>query len=244
MPPFLLSRTALLVSLIIAALLAGVAGLALVNAGDNTGPTRGLPTAGPVPTPSPTPSTTPSPTPTPVPTATATPTATPTVTATPSASPAATAKPTATRTATPKPTTQQTYAYPKPTRSYAPLQLTLRSSRGAGQVGDTFSVTAVATDGDGEIYMDGLDFGDGSKEPAQSSPKHCKSYPPLHSPPGPYQPSPDKKNFGPYNHTYLAPGDYTITMTVASVNATCKPNGPANESRTLHLVVHVTAAAP
>lgn len=238
MPPFLLSRTTLLVSLIISAMLAGLAGVALINAGDDTGPTKGLPPAGPLPTLSPTRPATPSPTPTP----TATATATPTATASPTATATATAKPTATKTATAKPTTQQTYAYPKPTRSYAPLQVTMRSSRGAGEVGDTFSITAVATDGDGEIYMNGLDFGDGTTVPAQSSPKKCKAYPPLHSPPGAYQAEPDKKDFGPYTHKYLAPGTYTITMRVASVNADCKPNGPKDESRILQLKVTVTAA--
>jgi pyruvate/2-oxoglutarate dehydrogenase complex dihydrolipoamide acyltransferase (E2) component len=232
MSDFFLSKPFLLVGLLVAAVLAAGAGVTLRDAGDDTGPRLALPTGGPTPTASATAS----------PTATPTPSATPTATA--SATPSATA--TATRSATPAPTRSaspapKTYAYPKPTKSYAPLTVTLRSSRGSGEVGDVFTITSVATDGDGEIYMAGLDFGDGTRVPTQSTPTKCKAYPPLHSPPGAYQPSPDKKDFGPYEHRYLSPGDYTITIRVSSVNATCKPNGPANETRVLQLKVTVTA---
>ena len=48
--------------------------------------------------------------------------------------------------------------------------------------------------------------------PRSSRRRRCKAYPPLTSPPGAYQPQPDKKNYGPYDHTFTAPGTYTITF--------------------------------
>ena len=200
MPPFLLSRTTLLVSLIISAMLAGVAGVALINAGDDTGPTTGLPPAGPLPTLSPTPPRD----------------------AEPDTHAHRDRHRHAYRDGQPH---RDGHGHGEAhgdqdghcqADDAADLRLPeahphLRAaagdhahSRGAGEVGDTFSVTAVATDGDGEIYMNGLDFGDGTTVPAQTSPKKCKAYPPLHSPPGAYQAEPDKKDFGPYSHKYLA----------------------------------------
>jgi hypothetical protein len=245
MPAFMTSKSFLLIALIVAALLAGLSGYALSNAGDDSGPTLSLPTAGPTPTLGRTASATPSVTPTASASATATApaTATPTATAspTPSATKSATPKPTPTKSATPKPSpTTKTYAYPKPTKTYAGLRLTGTFTGKTATVGDVYRVSAVATDGDGTIYMNGLSWGDGASVGSQPSPKKCKSYPPLHSPPGAYQPDPDKKDFGPYEHTFTKAGTYTIRFYVASVNADCRPNGPSNESTFVEMKVTVS----
>lgn len=235
MPAFFARRSVLLVTLLVAALLAGLSGYALTNAGDEGSPQLTLPTAGPSPTLSSTPKATPSTTPSPTATASPAPTETSTSTHRP------TATPHSTRTSSGG---SGTYAYPKPSRRYDGLRLTGQFTGKNVTVGDPYKVSAVATDGDGTIYFTGLDWGDGSKVPGQASPQHCKSYPPLHSPPGPYQPQPDKKNFGPFNHTYVTPGTYTIIVKVASVNADCRPNGPKPEATSVALKVTVTAPAP
>jgi hypothetical protein len=232
------NRGVLLLALLIAAVLAAGSVYAFVNAGDGSGPTiDALPspsaTASESPTPSPTPSVTPSETSTP----------TPTPTATQGSSPRATPKATssATRTSSPRSSSSTTYAYPKPSRDYDRLQLTITANPEHGTVGETFRVVGTATDGDGRIYFTGMSWGDGSSEPAGSNPQHCKSWPPLTSRPGPYQPRPDKKRYA-FDHQYLTPGDYTITFHVRSVNEDCRPNGPKREDRVLSVVVHVAAA--
>lgn len=122
------------------------------------------------------------------------------------------------------------------------MELTLTADHNE-EVGDIYTVVGKATDGDGTIYFTGMTWGDGASEPRQSSPRKCKSYPPLTSPPGPYQPDPDSKTYT-FNHRYLAPGDYKITFRVASLNADCRPNGPKDETRVLSVTVTVKPKTP
>ena len=226
------NRGVLLLALVIAAVLAAGAGYAFSNAGDDSSPSIGaLPTTSPTPTES----------------ATATPTATPSETATPAptetASPAAT--PTATRTTTSHPTTaSQTYAYPRPpSQGYEGLQMSMTASNEGDNDADPldYTVTVTASDKDGTIYFNGLSWGDGTSQPAQADPQHCKSWPPLTSPPGPYQPHPDSKKWV-FHHRYPAlDKGYVITAKVASVNADCHPHGPRREDKSLSVTVHPTA---
>jgi hypothetical protein len=233
------NRGVLLLALLIAAVLAAGSGYALYNAGDDSSPAVGA-----LPTTSATPSATPSETPS------ETPSATPTETASPT--PAVTASPTSTRSSSPRATSgSHTYAYPKPSRTYDGLQVTLTSNPQHGTVGQNFRVTIEATDGDGKLFFNGLSWGDGATVPSQGNPQRCKSYPPLTSPPGAYQPQPDARTGSTayrFDHKYLAPpaqaDHYDITVHIASVNADCRPNGPKREDRTLTVRVYVTAPKP
>jgi hypothetical protein len=232
---FARSRVFLLLALAIAAVLAAGSAVALIRAGD--GEPVVLPTS--IPSSSATPS--------------ATPTGTPTPTADPSAGPTATSGSTATPTSTAGTSGgtsggstggSGTYAYPKPPKGgYEGLRLKVTVDPGSGPVGTEFKLTAVGNDGDGTIYFNGLTWGDGTSEPAQSNPQRCKSYPPLKSPPGAYEPDPDSKTYR-FSHRYLAPGRYTITVRVASVNETCKPNGPATQYQTVQVPITVTEPEP
>lgn len=215
--PRLLGGLAVLVS---AGLVAG-ATVAYVNAGDED-PSRAVdvpvaagasPTAEPVPTEAPTeaPSATPSAT------TTASPTAAPTASAAASPSPSRTGSST-------------TYPYPKPTRTYDGLRLSATMNPGDGYTTTRFTMSVTASDGDGTIYLKSISWGDGTTT-TEPNPQSCKSYPPLTSPPGAYQPQADdyKRSFP---HTYKAEGDYKVVVTVASVNKDCRPNGPRTEERT------------
>lgn len=201
--------------------LVAVATVAYVNAGDET-PTKAVDvpvTPGVAPTLSPLPSDTPSPS------------ETPSATAAPSAS--ASATPTATASASPSPSSSSsgtTYAYPRPTRSYEGLRLSATMNPGDGYTTTTFSMSVTASDGDGTIYLQSIEWGDGTKT-TEPNPQACKSYPPLTSPPGAYDPQDDsyQKSF---KHKYAAKGNYVVTVTVASVNKDCRPHGPATETRT------------
>ena len=228
------NRGVLLLALVIAAVLAAGAAFALVNAGDDSGPRLTLPTL------SPTPTDTASATPSATPTATATPSATATASPTATSKPTATAKPSATSTSG-----SHTYAYPKPTHTYAGLELTIHSPSNNEPPGSDFVLTAKATDGDGTIFFNGMSWGDGSTEPAQANPQHCKSYPqPPTSPQGSYQPQSDSKTFT-FHHRYLVGGrDYVITVKVASVNVDCRPNGPKRQDTLLRVRIHVTTPEP
>lgn len=226
---------------VVAAGLVGGATVAFVNAGDEDDTKARSPLAGATPSPSasPTPEATVEPTPEPTPSPTATASATPAATA--SASPSATtsASPRASASSSPATTT---YAYPKPTRSYDGLRAKATLDPGSGNTGTTFELTASGTDGDGEIYLATLNWGDGTSS-AEASPQRCKTYPPLTSPPGAYQPSPDSATFV-RRHTYAKPGTYTLTVQLESVNKDCKPNGPAKERSSLpSITVKVVAGA-
>lgn len=235
---FARSRVFLILALAIAALLAAGTAAALIQSGDAEPVV--LPTAAPISTATPTP--------------TPSPTATPSSTATPSATPSPTSTATGGSTTggssgsgggtTTGGSSTHTYAYPKPPKGgYDGLRLKVTVDPGSGPLGTVFKVTATGTDGDGTIYFNGLSWGDGTGEPAQKSPQRCKSYPPPTSPPGAYQPDPDKKDYS-FSHRYLAPGKYTITVKIASVNETCKPNGPATQYQTVQVPITVTEPEP
>jgi hypothetical protein len=225
------NRGVLLLALAIAAVLAAGSIFALLNAGDDSGPkVDALPTTSPAAT------ETPSPTASPTPTETATSSPEPTATAT--------AAPTTTRTSTSKPTTSgTTYAYPRPTRRYEGLQMSVdATNEGDGDADPLdYTVTVHATDGDGTIYFNGLSWGDGTSQPAQANPQRCKSYPPLTSPAGPYDPQNDSKTYVFHHHYPALNKAYTITVKVASVNVDCRPHGPAREDQHLSVTVHPTA---
>lgn len=216
---------AVLAVLLAGGLLAGSA-VAYVEAGDGDGTTKAVapvvPTATPTTEPTPEPTETATVVPTPVAT-------TPAPTASPTPSPSATTSPTPVATST----GTRTYAYPKPTRVYDGLTLSATLNHADGDTATVFSFDLSATDGDGTIYFDGIDWGDGTRTPAAASPQRCKSYPPLTSPPGPYRAEPDSyRSNGQYTHRYTRTGDYQVTVRVSSVNADCRPNGPAKETRT------------
>jgi hypothetical protein len=222
-------RSFIVAAFVVSAGLAGGAAVAFVNAGDGDGTVT---SDGPVVTASPTPSETPSPTATPEPTATATATATPSATAT------------ATATATPTATSgSRTYAYPRPSRTYDGLVLTVTINPGGGNDQTNFELTAKGKDGDGEVYFDGLTWGDGKSIGSVGSPQKCKSWPPLHSPPGPYEPEPDSATYI-YHHQYVTPGTYVIKVRMSSMSKDCKPHGPRTEVRNVEVTVKVVSATP
>lgn len=226
---------------VLAFLVAGglVAGatVAFVNSGDEDTTKAASPIAGA--TASPTASATPDPTPEP----TVAPTPTPSASAAPSPSTTASASPSASVSASASAGTGKTFAYPKPSRTYDGLRATATINPGGGNTGTTFDLTVKGTDGDGEIYFAGLTWGDGSSVPAEASPQQCKTYPPLTSPPGAYQPSPDSASYT-KSHRFARPGTYTVTVQIASVNKDCKPGGPASERSDLPSFRVTVVAAP
>lgn len=228
------SRLFVVLALVLSAVLLAAAAVAFVAAGDDRGTTRA---SSPV-----LPDSTPSPTPTPTDVPTDAPSATPT--AAPAESTPATVAPPATpeASATASPTGPVSYDYPRPTRGYEQLYLSATNTPGGGYEQTTFALSLRSTDGDGEIYFDGLTWGDGTGVAAQGSPQRCASYPPLTSPPPPYSPEPDAATFS-YRHRYPAVGTYTITVQVASVSKDCKPHGPRAESRKVELQVVVSPSA-
>ncbi len=186
--------------------------------------------------------------------ATSAPSATPTGTGAPSPSASASATPSATASATPAPrattlatasprATTGTFAYPKPTRSYDGLTLTVTSNPGGGSTATTFTLTVKGEDGDGEVYFDGLTWGDGASVASAGSPQQCKSFPPLTSKPDAYEPAPDSSTSR-YAHRFTSPGDYVVRVSVSSVNKDCTPNGPAKETRNVQLTLRVVSASP
>jgi hypothetical protein len=228
-------------AVVVSALLAGTAAYALDQATDDSAPTV-LSSPEPVVTESPTAEPTVDPTLAPIPTLTPLPTLSPTPTST--ASPTHSASPTASQTAvvTASPTPRRIYPYPKPTTVYAGLAL---SAKLIPRGGSQYAVSVVteddrngATDGDGTIYLESLSWNDGPLVRGVN-PTSCRSYPPLTSPPGPYQPEPDSKR-ATYEHTYPSgPANYHIVLTIRSVNADCKPNGPKPETATLEFDVEL-----
>jgi len=226
---------AVLAVLVSAGLVAGAAAL-FVSAGDGEGTTKAVSPLVTSPTPSETPTEpAPEPTvsPTPGPTATPTPTPTPTVTSSPTAT--ASARPSTTSSPT------RTYAYPRPSRRYDGLTLTVTADQGGGDTRTVFKLTVEGKDGDGEVYFDGIRWGDGSGVPSAGSPQHCKSYPPLTSPPGAYQPEPDTATYV-YKHRYTKPGAYVVEVQVSSISKDCKPHGPEKETRKAQLTLVVEPA--
>jgi hypothetical protein len=204
-------------AVVVAGGLAAGAGYALDAAVSDDSPTA---LASPTPSPTAVPSEAPTETPTP------TPAAAPSPTTTPSPTGSATATPVVTST----PGTVRRYAYPAPTRKYAGLALTaeLKPSDAPSR---TVSLQGHATDGDGTVFVARIDWGDGTVDPGEATPTSCPAYPSPTAAPGPYQPAPDSRSFT-RSHVYHASGDYTVVVTVRSVNADCRPHGPAPETAT------------
>ena len=229
--PRLLGGLAVLVS---AGLVAG-ATVAYVNAGDES-PSKAVEvpvTPGVAPTSAPLPSEAPSETPSASPTAVA-------PTATPSATPSATASPSPSKSSG----GTTAYAYPRPTRTYDGLRLSATMNPGDGYTTTRFSMSVTASDGDGTIYLQSIDWGDGTKT-AEADPTACKTYPSPTSQPGPYEPQADSYQKA-FPHTYAKAGDYVVVVTVASVNKDCRPHGPSREDRVARFdgANSVTVTAP
>ena len=224
-------------ALLVSAGLAGGAAYALINASDDRGTTTatGSPLAGSTPAvPVQTPSLQPA-----LPTSTATPTpaVTPSTTPTPapSGSPSASPRPSRSSVAVTR------YPYPANPGTAAGLRFTASSQ--AEGYSTTTVITIMATDGDGDITFGGLTWGDGNAEAPEAVPGTCPAYPSPTAAPGPYQPHSGKRTFT-YRHTYTTDQDYTINLTVKSGNDTCRPHGPAAESRSAALTVHFAGPSP
>ena len=223
------------VALVVAAGLATGAGVVFSNAGDGTTSRAVSPVVTPAPTQT-------------ADVPTSAPSAEVTATATPEATPSATATPTATATASATPSASvspgtTTYAYPRPGKKYDGLVLRGTLDPGNGSTDTTFHLTIKGSDGDGTVRFFGVTYGDGASEPAEADPTRCKSYPPLTSPPGAYTPEPSARTYS-FTHRYTRPGRYTLTMHLVSVNADCKPHGPARETRDAAFTVTVIVPAP
>ena len=209
-----------------------LAGLAVVVAGGlavgaayalDQATSDSTPTAFASPTPSPTPSETPAASVSPTPAAAPSPTATPTASATPSRTPVAT------RSAAASPTAVHYYAYPGPTKTYEGLAFSAEVNPQDGSVGQKFTLVGYAKDGDGTIFVVGVNWGDGTTDGGESTPDHCPAYPSPTAKPGPYQPAPDSRTFT-RTHVYTAAGTYKLVVTVRSINADCRPHGPRTET--------------
>jgi hypothetical protein len=202
-------------AVVVAGGLAGVAGYALEQAtGDSNPAAVASPAASATPMQSPFESPSPTPTPSATPSATAAPTATPRPTATPSATP-----------------TNRLYAYPRPSKTYARLALSASVDPGTGPVGQLFALSAATSDGDGTIFVTSVDWGDGTVGAGEASPGACPAYPSPTAQPGGYRPQPDRRNLR-FTHRYRQAGRYTVTVEVRSLNADCRPYGPAQEQAT------------
>lgn len=234
-------RLWLVLAFVVAAALcaiAAVSAVALVNNRDNTskaagaGPIRSpLPTAtgAPTPTASPSPST-PKPSPSPSP---STPKATPSPTSTPAGKPSASA-------ASVKAASKQNFGYPKPTSTYPGLVLRASLSEENGATTRPFMLTLKATDGDGNVAFNGVDWGDGEQAAAEPDPTRCKDAPTPTSQPPAYQPQPSERN-GSFRHSYRTAGTYQLVVRAISRNGDCRPHGPRTENAETTFTVTVTA---
>ncbi|MCU1601737.1 MAG: hypothetical protein JWO22_2446 [Frankiales bacterium] len=224
-------------AVVISGTLAGTAAYALNDATQGGAPTA-LPVASAAPTETATPEPTESPTPEPTPTPSPTPSraASPTPTPSPTASP----KPRVTVSSSPTP---RHYPYPAPTTTYDRLALSAGMNPQSADAGTVFTLEATATDGDGSIFLTDIDWGDGSHDSGEASPRSCPAYPSPTSNPGPYQPEPDHRSFS-RSHVYANAGTYSPTISVRSINADCRPNGPGTETTSVAFTgskaIHVT----
>ena len=237
MPAFMRTRGFLLLALVLSAALTAGAAFALVNAGDDS---PGLTATAPTATPTTEPTTEPPSTAAPFPTFTATSAPVPTTTA-PTAAPTATetAAPTSRPTSGPTSAPARTYPYPRPTQRYDELSMDLTYPDQPLAPNSDVGISATGTDGDGDVYFNGLTWGDGTGVAAQPAPHHCPSYPPLTSPHR-YQPEPSKRTYV-FHHRYAVPGKYTLVVHVASNNGDCKPHGPAAEYQSLEGTITIVA---
>lgn len=215
-------------AVVVAGTLAAGSGYALHEATDDTvgATTSAASTPLPSDAPTPEPSETPTASPTPAPVVTARPTTTPTPSVTPSPSASASASPTASPRATP---TVRYYPYPSPTTSYASLYF--QSAKVTPEDSGTLTVDleARAVDGDGTIFVTAIDWGDGHTDGGEPDPSGCPAYPSPTSNPGPYKPQPDDRIIA-TSHHYATAGTYTVAIRVRSINADCRPRGPAHET--------------
>jgi cytoskeletal protein RodZ len=181
-------RVLVVAAFVLSAALCAGAAVAFVRASndDSTAP-RALASASP--------SATPSEQPTPTATSTPTPTVTPTATATA----APTSSPSPRHTATSKPTRTSTRV--KGLSAQASLDL-----KSGGTTDDVFHILARATDGNGTISLQSLDWGDGSPlveggrgsacNPAATAPADCRTFA--------------------WSHQYAQAGPYIVTIVFAS----------------------------
>jgi len=202
------------VAFVLSAGLCAGGAIALVKTSANDGKPRALPTPSVSPLPSEQPTvapTTPAPTTSPTPVATAT----PTVTAVPSPTHTATSSPTPRRTTSPR---------PSPTGSTVEGLSSSASINYAtgGTTADHFVVTAKATDGNGTIYLQSIDWGD--DPPATLHERGTACSPPATAPA-------DCRKY-PEGHDYAAAGSYIITIEFVS----------GTETSVLHLTVKVDPA--
>lgn len=206
-----------------------LAGLAVVVAGGlAAGAAYALDQATDDGTPTASASASPSPTATPVETTSESPSPEPSTAPSPTVS--ATTRPTPSATASPRPSGPVThYAYPGPTTTYDSLSLSAQVDPQSGAVGQTFSLQGDALDGDGTIFLASINWGDGTTDSGEALPASCPAYPSPTANPGPYQPAPDHRTFT-RSHVYQKAGDFTVTVTVNSVNADCRPHGPKRET--------------
>jgi hypothetical protein len=91
-----------------------------------------------------------------------------------------------------------------------------------GTTGESYKVTAHATDGDGTIYLKSVDWGDGSASTLNQRGTACS---PTAKAPA------DCRNYA-VSHTYTKPGTHVITLTFVS----------GGETQVLHLTAKVSAA--
>jgi hypothetical protein len=212
-------------AVVVAGALAGGAAYALDQATGDVAGDRSAASPSPSPTVSPTPSGLATPILTVSPTATST--------ASSSAAPTPTSSPTPSRAPSTAPgAPAKRYPYPAPTTSYAPLALRASIDPQAGAVGQTFTLEGNATDGDGTIFVTSVSWGDGTVDGGEASPASCPAYPSPTAAPGPYRPRPDDRTFT-RTHAYSAAGSYKVVLTVRSINADCRPNGPRAEVATV-----------
>jgi cytoskeletal protein RodZ len=211
------ARLLVIAAFVLSAALFGTAAVAYVLAsrdddevaGPKVHPTVILPTQEPTASPSPTTSPTPSPTPK----------------ASPTASPSPAAVVTPSRSASPRP--RATSAAPKPSATKPTAKEGLFASAAldratGGTTGESYKVTAHATDGDGVIYLKSINWGDGTVStlnqrgtacsPAAKAPADCRNYA--------------------VSHVYTKPGKHKITLTFVS----------GAETQQLYLDAEVSAA--
>lgn len=203
--------------------LAAGAGYALHDATKDGGTTTALPAASAEPTPE----VTAEPTPTPTPSATPSPTPSPTA----SPTPRATATTAPTPTATPSAAAVTRYPYPGPTRGYTSLYVESAEVDPANDGRHGVTLKAHAADGDGTILVTSIDWGDGTKSGGEPDPSSCPPHPSPTAKPGPYQPEPSDRTIT-ATHRYKTAGSYDVVLSVRSINADCRPHGPATERAT------------
>jgi hypothetical protein len=178
--------------------------------------------------PSTTPSTTPSTPPSDAPSEQVSAQPTPTLTRAPSA--------TSTPTPTSTPASPRTYAWPTPTRSYAPLAVRVTLAPGGGTTQTPFTLRVHLTDGDGDVGVDRIRWGDGSIYRTPPGPQAlCAYYPSPTAPPGPYRPHPSDATWV-FGHAWRHAGTYQVLVETSSSAGRCQAGyHEAPESVAVHV---------